>query len=323
MASPFSSPEAQINRDRWQRPLIVPPNGGPVEPYQRVTTFAKIIEDASGLNKWHIRRIVYGLSQRPDLVLAASAAGPDAYRDLMRIADKAEEHVDSGAASTGTALHSFIERIDNGQELGFVPPNYIPDLRAYEALVKKHKIEVQASERFVVYDPFAVGGTFDKIMTVGSGVEHIGVPAIGDNKTGKVDYPLGMAVQLGVYSRSRLYDIGMAQRLELATLAGGKPIDQDHGYIIWLPAGTGHAELLTLDIAMGWEAAEVAVRVRAIRKHKAWFLNRTAVELSLEEQIDAAATQQELRALYERNTTRWHDGLTARAGARSRVLAHN
>jgi len=321
-SNPFASPEAQINRDRYMRPLIVPPDGGPVEPYQRVTTFAKLVEDATGINKWRMRRVVYGLSQRPDLILSASAAGPDARRDLEKIAEKAEEVTDSGAASTGTALHSFIERLDNGENLGHVPEAYMADLRAYEALKRRHGIEVLMSERFVVHDGLRVAGTFDKVMTVAKGVEHIGVPGIGDNKTGKIDYPLGMAIQLGVYANARLYDIGNAERFPIHP-----DLDRQHGYIIWLPAGQGHAELKPLDIATGYDVgASAAAMVRELRKKRDWFFPLPGEEpspLSLLEQLDAAETPDQLKAIYYANVDRWTDAHTARAAARNRILTHN
>lgn len=47
---PQSTPT--IQRDRWGRPLITPPDGGKPKPYTRASTLAKALDDNQGLIDW-------------------------------------------------------------------------------------------------------------------------------------------------------------------------------------------------------------------------------------------------------------------------------
>ena len=55
---------AEIPRDRWGRPLIVPENGGDRIPYRRCTTFVGCLDDQTGLSKWLNRRVAFGVAHR-------------------------------------------------------------------------------------------------------------------------------------------------------------------------------------------------------------------------------------------------------------------
>ena len=66
-----------VTRDRWGRPLIIPPDGGKPVAYTRVTTVAKTLEDEGGLSKWMMRMTALGLAQRPDLYALVATVGDD------------------------------------------------------------------------------------------------------------------------------------------------------------------------------------------------------------------------------------------------------
>ena len=67
----------EIERDRYGRPLVVPPKGGKAIAYTRATTIANSLDDASALTAWKMRMAAIGLTSRPDLLLAIGVAADD------------------------------------------------------------------------------------------------------------------------------------------------------------------------------------------------------------------------------------------------------
>ena len=64
-----------IERDRYGRPMILPPKGKEKVPYTRATTIANSLDDASALVAWKMRMAAIGLTTRPDLLVAIMEAG--------------------------------------------------------------------------------------------------------------------------------------------------------------------------------------------------------------------------------------------------------
>ena len=75
-----TSPITPIPRDRFGRPLVVPPAARSPSPYTRCTTYVDALEDKFGLQKWMMRMTAVGLSQRQDLLLAVAANRDDKER---------------------------------------------------------------------------------------------------------------------------------------------------------------------------------------------------------------------------------------------------
>lgn len=244
----------ELPRDRWGRPMVLPPgarkNAKRVA-YRRTTTFVGCLDDMNGLMNWKARQVAYGMGQRKDLVVAAAAADPGDKKKLGEIAEKATEHAMSSAGATiGTALHSLTERIDRGQPLGAVPAEFQPDLDAYQRATEG--IEWVGIEAFRVHDDWKVAGTADRLGLL-PWSDRI---KICDIKTGSIDYPHKMSMQLAMYARSLPYDIATDTR----GVDPGK-IDLRTGVIIHLPAGTGECTLYEIDIASGWGACLIAQQV--------------------------------------------------------------
>jgi len=250
----------EIQRDRWGRPMILPATGRSKKrvPYRRTTTFVGCMDDTNGLMKWQARQVAYGMGQRNDLVLAASAANPDDKKTLHDIAEKAKEAAKSSAAADiGTALHTFTERLDRGLPVGNVPAEYQADLDAYQAATEA--IEWVGIETFRVHDEWQIAGTADRLGRF-PWSDRI---KICDIKTGSIDYPHKMAMQLAMYARMKPYDVATDTR-------GTDPgeIDLNHGVIIHLPAGQGRCTLYEIDIAKGWGACLIARQVWSWRGTK-------------------------------------------------------
>ena len=250
-------PRTDIPRDRWGRPLVIPPGARTKRvAYRRTTTFVGVLEDTSALAQWKARMVALGMGQRPDLVLAAAAADPTDKTTLRDIAEKAAEHAgSSAAATTGTALHALTERIDRGLELGAVPNDYVADLRAYEEATRG--IEWLGVETFRVHDDWQVAGTADRI-----GI-YRGRRVVLDIKTGSIEYGvLKMAMQLAMYAHMTPYDVATDRR--------GEPegLDPNLGIIIHLPAGEGRCTLHEVDLGKGWGACQLAREVWHWRQTK-------------------------------------------------------
>jgi hypothetical protein len=324
------TPPPAIERDRWGRPLVVPPNGGKKVAYTRCTTFIDCLDDKFGLQKWMMRMVALGLANRPDLLLSVSAHKDD-KRELDRICDSAKEAAAaSAAATTGTALHALTELVDRGETLPVVPDSAKASLDAYTAATAE--LKATAIEQFLVLDTLKIGGTTDRIVTVG------GESYIADIKTGSIEYgALKIAMQLAVYARSYAYDIATGER----TVHGASTT---RGLIIHLPANpetwadpkVAECHLHWVDLEAGWEAVKVAAQVRDQRGLKFGQLTKPfdpdeAVqpslrlekkaetdaakaaenrEAALEKQIRACPTADAVRELWAANASEWTPHLT-------------
>ena len=311
----------ELPRDRWGRPMVLPPTGGKNAKriaYRRTTTFVGCLDDMNGLLKWQARQVAYGMGQRKDLVLAAAAADPSDKKKIGEIADKAAEHakgVAGDAAETGTALHSLTERIDRGLPLGVIPAEYKADIEACRKATGH--IEFSEIETFRVHDQWQVAGTADRIGTLR------GRSMIMDIKTGSIDYPHKMAMQLALYAHSMPYDIATDTRGSDA-----EPVDLTRGIIIHLPAGQGRCDLYEIDIAKGWGACLIARQVWDWRGTKGLteIVNPDEdppAPPTWESLTCAAATVEDLRLIWKRAAEcgAMTDALAALLTARSRELA--
>jgi hypothetical protein len=254
MTTQLASPRTDISRDRWGRPLIEPIGGGKPEPYTRVSTLAKVLDDKTALTKWKQRMTALGIGLRPDLAQLASVVKDDNQR-LDAVVEEAMSAAQvTRPANIGTTLHALTEFLDRGEMPPNVPDSAWPDLTAYENATKD--IEVLGSELFVVVDELKAGGSFDRLVRLPDGRVMV-----ADIKTGQHEprYPHAATTQIAIYSRGHLYEPGAGRIGHLPDLG----VDQDHGLLIHLPAGTGICDLYLLDLQVGWELACTATEVRA------------------------------------------------------------
>ena len=258
----------EIPRDRWKRPLIVPPEGGEPIAYTRVSTLAKALDDQSGLMAWKQRKTAEGLVRRADLLTRVAGAlangDPDTdwptKRDLNSICSQAVEAAGaSKGSSAGTGLHALTEAIDRGDEPAFVPEADKPRLDAYRAALDGYTaLDI---ETFVVNDTVRAAGTFDRLLLCPDGMARV-----ADLKTGKseADYPLATTMQLAIYGNGLRYDPGTGDRAPLH-----HPLDLSVGLLIHMPP-SGGCRIIPLDIRRGWQAARLAAEVHHdVRKWKA------------------------------------------------------
>lgn len=342
----FAKAMKPVERDRWQRPLIHPTDGGTPVAYKRVTTFVGCVEDTYNLEQWKMRQVAIGLGKRPDLVMGVMALSdpnkdPDEKRTLNAFCRQATDAAEAGAsANKGTAVHSFTEMIDRGQSL---PPGLdevtLAMLDAYREATKDLKFTF--IEQFLVNDRLQAAGTADRFAKVKGKGELI----VADLKTMQtLDFgALKIAMQMALYARSAIYDPNTYER---------KPTGADllRGLIIWLPmvdkVEDAKCELHYVDLVAGWEGVMVAKQIHDLRKLKRKDLTepfegkpskdsiRTeqkkagksaeAERTELIARIKAAPTPDMVRAIWAENESIWDDGLTeiaARAVAELEELA--
>jgi hypothetical protein len=269
----------EIPRDRWGRPLIIPPSGGDPEPYTRVSTLAKALDDLNQLMAWKQRKTAEGLVRRPDLLTRIAGAlangDPDTdwptKRDLNAVCEQAVEAAGaSKGSSAGTGLHALTEAIDRGEEPLFVPDADRVRLDAYRKATAAYT--ATHSEVFVVCDALKVAGTFDRLWFCppDAPTKYGPLPGpavrVGDLKTGKseADYPLATSMQLAIYAHGEFYDPATGQRQPL-----DEHLDLTTGLLIHMPA-KGGCDVIPLDLEKGWRAAQLAHEVHHnVRKWKA------------------------------------------------------
>jgi hypothetical protein len=260
-------PDQKYRRDQWQRYLVVPIPGEKPHGYTRVTTVAKTLDSGGGLGPWKAAMTACGVIKAPGLrakweaLLAEYGGNPWYASPAGKAACKAlvEECATAGGADTrrdqGTALHSITAVVDAGGKPEFLTPETSALIAAYKACRDEAGITIIPDyiETMVVLDEYQVAGIFDRLACV----PGYKLPLIADLKTGgDLAYSWQpIAVQLAAYSRANaIYQQGPAKngsqdrRLEMPA------VDQHHGLIFWLNAGTGVMELHLVDLDRGWEA---------------------------------------------------------------------
>lgn len=246
--------------------------GWRLESFTRVTTFIDCIEDKSNLMTWGKRMVLIGCAMDERLLDGVLDRDP-AVRDdkdwLNRRAEAASQKAGAGdKAEKGTELHALSEMVDSGIEI----PDHatfgdVIDMHAYETATRGFKIEHM--EKLVVLDEYRVAGTPDRVSSW-VGEDELVAPdgttigrdelLITDLKTGSVEYgALKIAMQLGIYSRAKLYDKDTGDRTSMGN------VNQQWGVIMHSPAGQGETTLYWADLTMGWAAVELAKTLREFR----------------------------------------------------------
>lgn len=249
-------------RNRWGQYVIPEQSTGTEVDYQRATSLARMLADTYNLDRWQRRMTVLGLAARPDLFAQVVAATPDERALLNEVCEQAAEAAGASVGrNIGSAMHRFAQRADAGETV--TPPEPLDkDLTAYRAaLVAAEVSPVEyMSERIVVVPSIQVAGTFDRILQSPRWAK----PRIGDLKTAQEIWSfLEIAVQLACYAHgASIWDLDLEQHLPMPD------VDQEIAIVMHAPAGKGVCTLYEVDIVAGWEAVQLAVQIRGLRKRK-------------------------------------------------------
>lgn len=323
--------------DRYGRYRLPHPTSGRVIPWTRVTTFAKSIADTYKLSMWQQRMAIKGLTLRPDLYASTAATPLEDKSSLDKLVESAKEVAGSKtAAGLGTALHSFTEARDRGEEV--TPGPWSKGIEAYSAALVQHGITVVPGmiERKIISTRFNVAGTFDRIFHTDKPCPSCGKSTcIGDLKTGR-DLEYGwneIAIQLALYAHGdAIWDVEAREYIAMPDLC------QCSAIVVHLPALPGKDEdgnpiettatLYDVDITQGWRAAELCEQVREWRRARNLATPRAVTVLApagpkttspgWADRIDVATTPGELSAIWREANARaeWTNELQARGMAR-------
>lgn len=247
-----SKPEPVVKNGQY----VIPRNG---EKFTRCTTYASTLDDRFSLERWQQRMVGTGLVLRPDL-FALWAANLDDKDQLNDLCEQSIEAAKGHAgANVGTALHTFAEKVDLGEDI-VIPSPWDADIAAYTKTLEANGVRVdpQLMEGIVVCRDLQVAGRFDRIVTI----DGYPQPLIADLKTGSIDHSLTtIAIQLAIYANAdEVYDP------ETDELSPMPRVDLNQALIIHLPAGQATCTLHLVDIKAGWQAAQMCKQVRGWRR---------------------------------------------------------
>jgi hypothetical protein len=285
-----------VERDRWGRPLLYPPQGGKAVAYTRVSTMAKWLDSQAGLINWKASMAMIGMARSKPIQARISAIVArtvnDAYREnkaaLKDLVENATQIAQAqGRADLGTAVHEFTELLDAGTlDWSYVPEQLKAPLDAYRETMAG--FETVDTEVFVAVDADNGGkdirgaGSLDRIIRH----PEFGV-CVADIKTGAEEpkYPLGVTTQVAVYARGSRYrdarfggspgfddgqpnDDGTAYRKDLHP-----DLNKSVGIMIHLPlekvdprTGKSECALYALDLNHGWDSLLLGHRVQDARR---------------------------------------------------------
>lgn len=253
-----SSPARDAKRDRWGRYLIPDPDTGKAKGWTRATTVAKTLDDATNLTKWAKRQVAIGVALKPHLAAGIVAAKDDRRRldDLVEAALEAAGG--NERRELGTALHRILELVDTGRmAVDEVPDPWQADVLAYRGALDAHGLVVvpDLCEAVLLNRPLEIAGTCDRIL-----LDNTGQLVVADIKTGTFIGWLAFATQFAIYATStHQWDPATE------TLSPAPVMRQDHALLLHVPAGEGRCDIEALSVAVGMDAALMALEVRRLR----------------------------------------------------------
>lgn len=255
-----------IVRGRYQ---IVPEGAPDSKPkgHQRVTNFAKKLEDGYTLTAWKQRNVLVGAAQRTDIIAATIAAGDD-KKELDRLAEAALDAAKANVGrETGTALHSLTEQVDAGMTVD-MPSPIKEDLAAYSACLDSLGVTIKRMEEIVVIPDLNLAGRFDRLVDI------MGTTYVMDLKTGAdLSYSwLSIAIQLALYARATtIYHPGVVDIALGDTAPSHEPmptVDQRRALVVHLPAGKATATPYWVDLSIGRKGIDLTKAVLGWRATK-------------------------------------------------------
>lgn len=235
-----------IPRDGYDRPMVVPPEGGKPVAHTRTSTFIDAVEDKSSLNDWKMRSTLIAAALKPEILDEVRALDPYGTRRKDAADKKYKEQVDelvdklwrvagmNEKADKGTHLHNLSELVDQGKPLPpGTPEQDLMDMAAYRLATLIHGIKFTSSERFTVTPQIRAAGTPDRTCACPvPDPDGVVDDRVWDLKTGTLEYGgLKMATQEAIYSRAQFYDPTICKAPPYAKYVKKK--DDSEGFAAW------------------------------------------------------------------------------------------
>lgn len=183
-------PKPAITRDRWHRYTYQGVT------YPGVTSIVGVIDKSKPLMVWASRLTAEAaleqLDTLPDMVRKNGRAG------VVRLLTDQSAWRRDEAASIGTAIHEFAERVANGDDLGEVPESIRVRVHHYVDWFAASGWRRRITEALVVNPTLGYGGTLDLLA-----FDEQGRTVLADVKSGKSIYP-ETTLQLLAYGEAEL-----------------------------------------------------------------------------------------------------------------------
>jgi hypothetical protein len=240
---------------RAARARIVHPSTGREQSWTSASNFAANLDNPHGLIKYMQRKLLLGLTKRPDLIaMLDSLSNPDTGKldEIMEAAHGAAET--SAKANTGTAIHGALDLWETNQP---VPPRFAAHVEHYARELARQGLTPVARELTVLNVDLNAVGQFDKVFQEANG-EYV----IGDVKTGRLDRAAHhFAVQCEVYSGAS-HLVNDDQTTE--------PIwwnlNRTYAVLVHVDPDTGAASTYRVDLLIGRYGANLAEQIRAFHR---------------------------------------------------------
>lgn len=241
--------EVWVVNGRKQR-MIPDEFTGELLPYQRVSTFAGLLEDKEGLIPWKAWMVLKGEPHLPGVAEQARHS-PTTPRGL--IDQLAEAGGSKDAASKGSDRHQILAMALTGAALPDLPDDARRELDDILDLVNGLG-EVVAVEAATVNDEYRVAGSCDLVLR-----DPQGGTIVCEFKTGKLVNTLSASIQLASHARARYWhpEHGRGE-----WVAPTRP----RLVVIHAPQNGQPPNAVELDPDHAKEWADLAVRVREARK---------------------------------------------------------
>jgi hypothetical protein len=219
-----------------------------MRPYQRVSSFAKTLDDKEGLLAWKAWVALKG-AQRDNALLQQAL---HAERTPKKVIDQLADLGGAGdAARRGSDRHTILAMALHGHPL---PEQARAELDALLTLISKMG-RVIAVESSTVCDQWMVCGSVDLVLEGRDGQR-----LVCDFKTGARTDPLAWSIQLIAHARSHWWDHATQTR------AGLVSPDMPQLVVIHAPQSGAEPRAIRLDVQRALHWAELASMVRQARK---------------------------------------------------------
>lgn len=246
-----------------------------------VTTVAGYPDDKWALDQWSKRTIIQGLAIEPAL-LEQAKKNPDDRDTLQTIAERALGAARAhDKADRGTQLHHILEAHDLGaleQVTSLVTPTEARAARAgWDKALKEAKITLDEDhiERILVYPAQRIAGRMDRFVQVGRAKSR----TVLDLKTGKIDYPHKIAIQLAAYANATQMAGVLDADGVTEEFTDLPDMDRKWALIAHMP-NPGEIDIVKIDIAAGWKAfQEICLKTIDWRANKSLVKPFVSVEI--------------------------------------------
>jgi hypothetical protein len=256
------------------RPSLVPKGlegKGIRASYTRASSMADEISDSSHIHRWQMRYLAKAMGKHEDL---AALAAVETYSTSLTNATFGRDKSESGKrldsiiyraldregidqkADRGTAVHGATEP---GGPQGVSRLRSAAD--AFWEINRRECIDLVGTEMFTANDTTMSAGTFDHLIRI-PGHPLFSNPwgnpllVIGDKKTGRFE-PFEWCIQLATYANGDPYNVETDERP-----AWPGDICKDWGLVWQIDADDSTVKLWVIDLAFGWEMAQLAAKVR-------------------------------------------------------------